>query len=301
LDLVPSDALAAAMFYIDGATLEAAYTEFYNDVLLRSGAAKKEAVSVAPLVGVLRGIEQTLGLKPGHLLGMVNGEVGIWLQLKNNADPASAEISGLITAPDAKSAEELASLLDTLNALHLPGVFTKSEYHKHTIHAVNPAKTGDAGRGLTWMVDKNRVYLASSVQSLKKQFDNVERHVPGLLKREPLQKALAGFTTDERTGSIVYIDSQTLLTRAAETYFPQLLAEASTVPELKEALKQLPPPVDIFKDFPPLLAFTVTRTDRAELVVHSPFPLLPLTLAGALFESEKRKRVTHPDAPVRAK
>ena len=301
---IPPDALAACMFYVDGAKLERAYTEFYNDVLLRRGADKKAVVGVAPLVGVLRGVEQTLGLKPGRLLGLIKGEVGLWLELKNNVDPANGDISGLITTPDENSAEELAKLLDTLNALHLPGVFTKSEYRKHTIHAVNAAKNGDAGRGLAWMVDKNRVYLASSVQSLKKQFDSIERHMPGLLKREPLQKALLGFNFDERAGSIVYIDSQALLTRAAETYFPQLLADAATAPELKEALKQLPPPVDVFKDFPPLLAFTVTRSDRAELVVHSPAPLLPLALAGFLSEREKHKRaedVTAPDAVKRGK
>jgi hypothetical protein len=58
--------------------------------------------------------------------------------------------------------------------------------------------------------------------------------------------------------------------------------EPDTPPELKKVFDALPPSDMLFKDVPSLVAFTVTRPDRAEVILHSPLPVAPLLALGVL-------------------
>ena len=285
--VVPSDAIAAFMIHIDGAKLEKASIEFYNKVRDHRGAGPGglPPITVAQPFISIRFVEKLLGLKEGGLFSLVNGEVGAWLELRPGDDFTKAELSALITSTDNKSAEELASVLDRLNQGKPAGVLIKSDYNQHSVRYLNEA----AGKELLWTVDKNRVYFARTVQSMKKLLDNLQTQMPSLLKREPLQKALANFAADERSGNVLYMDIQALLTSGAETYFPKMISDPTTPLEIRQALTQLPPPVDLFNNFPPLLAFTQIRKDRAEFIVNSPAPIIPIALLALAEELDKNK------------
>ena len=286
--LVPADAVAAAMGYVDGAKLEQAAINYYNEVRKLRGADKMPEANLSPVFAGLRFIEKIFNLKPGELLGLIKGEAGAWVELKPGKDWTQAEIGAVLTAVDNKSAEELATILDKMNASQPPGVFTKNAYNKRWLRSVNSARNGETGKALTWAVDQNRVYFASSLAALKGQLDNLDLHLPGLYKREPLQKALGGFSAADRMGNAIYADMQTLLTRAAEMAIPQVLSDETSEKEVKDALSQLPPPMDLFKDFPPLLAMTVSKKDRGELIVHGPVPLIPLAAMVIMGNSRKQ-------------
>lgn len=288
LRVAPADAVAAAMGYVDGAKLEQAAIDYYNEVRRMRGKDKMPEANFAPAFAALRFVEKLFNKKQGELLGLIKGEVGAWLELKPGKDWTQAEAGAVLTAVDDKSAEELGTILDKMNASQPPGVFTKSAYNKRWLRSVNNAKNGDAGRAMCWAVDRNRLYFASSLLTLKAQLDNLDLHLPGLYKREPLQKALTGFSAADRTGNVIYVDMQTLLTRAAEFAIPLVLSDETTEKEVKDALSQLPPPMDLFKEFPPLLAMTVTKKDRGELIVHSPVPLIPLA-AMLILGNEKKQ------------
>lgn len=286
-NIVPSDAVAAAMVYVDGSKLEAAVKSLYEDVRkMQAPGTLPPANEAGPFIP-LRVAEKLLGVKEGGIVGLIKGEIGVWIELKGNEDINSADISGFVTTVDSKSAEEAALILEKINALQLPGVLTKTDFKNHTIRSVNPARSGEAGRAFTWMVEKNRVYFASSIQSMKRQLDSVQARMPGLLKREPVQKALSGFAAADQTGNVFYVDTQIVLRSWAESNFQKIATDPFTPLEVKDALTQLPPPVDLVKDFPPLLAFTGTRKDRADMIVRGPLPLIPLVLGGLLIEREK--------------
>jgi len=135
--------------------------------------------------------------------------------------------------------------------------------------------------GPCWAVEGNHVFIASSVQALRKQLTYIEAKTPGLLTQPDFVKALGTLTADERKGQVMYMDMKSALAAGATVALP-LLQGTIPDPQMKAALATLPPPSQLFKDLPPLLSTSVQRGDRAESIIRGPVPPMATIFFGAM-------------------
>lgn len=276
-DKIPSNALAAAAGYVDGAKLEAALEDLYAS-MKKSNLEKFQANPMDEL----RKNEAALGLKQGELLGYIKGEACAWVAL-GGFPLGLPDVCAALTAESKVRADEGAALLARVFEKVPAPSFTKNAYKNHTLYTLDLSQLMPAAPkvSLNWAADGKQIFFTSSTRALQMLVNNLERRAPGLLTQPNVTAALGTFTAEERRGAVLYADMSAILTIGGAFVLPQLQSNPKLSVEAKKGLTELPPLGDLARGLHPLMGFAAAKKDRLEAVLQSPVPLAGLgVLAG---------------------
>ena len=273
-DKIPSNAMAAAAGYIDGAKLETAISDLY-------ASAKKsnpEKFQANPL-DELRKNEAALGLKPGELLGHIKGEACAWVTL-GGFPLGLPDVCAALTAESKTRADECAAILARVFEKIPAPLFAKNTYKNHTLYTLDLSQLAPnlPKVNLNWAADGNQIYFTSSTRALQMLLNNLERRAPGLLTQPNVTAALGTFTAEERRGAVLYADMSAILTIGGAFVLPQLQSNSTLSAEAKKGLTELPPLGDLARGLHPLMGFAAAKKERLEALLQSPVPLSGMAL-----------------------
>jgi hypothetical protein len=279
--IVPRNASIAAAGYMDGGRMHGSMMEYLSGVfkMARMGA-PPNTPGPPDLEAVLKDFEGKTGLKVADLAGSIKGEFGYYVVPAPGLVTAAPDIGIFITCTDADKAKALSGAVSkALNAFMQPAPAAEVPQGARTVYQLDLAKLGipvpeKFPYTPSWAAEGNRVFIASSPMALRKQLSYIEQKTPGLLAQPEFTKAMEQFTPEQRKGQVMYVNMRDLLTAGAMLGLPLLQGQIQD-PEVMVALQNLPPPQDLFKDIPPLVAVSVQYPDRVESIMRSPVPSLP--------------------------
>ncbi|HYG74253.1 MAG TPA: hypothetical protein VEK08_04535 [Planctomycetota bacterium] len=281
VSLIPSNAVAAMVTYVDGAKLGPAFVEYMAGLKKIMDGLKNQVPPppVAPpdFTAVIKTFEEKSGLKLTEILALVKGSVGYYVVLAPGGAVAPPDIGMFLTCPDAEKAKAVnAAIAKGFSAYDNKNAIREIDTPARKIYQLDLAALGlpiqpNFPYAPCWAIEGNHVFIASSIQALRKQLTYIDNKTPGLLTQPDFVKALGNIGAEERKGQIVYIDVKSLASFGATVGLPLLQTKIQD-PVLKKNLATLPPPAQLFKDLPPLLTGAVTKGDLNVGVLRSPIP-----------------------------
>ena len=292
--LVPSNAVLAAVSYVDGTKMQAGLSNYLSS-FSKMMAATPGNKEVADVLSKVEAFETKAGFKLADLGACVKGQIAYWAVLPPNAALVLPDLGMFVTCVDADKAKTYSDILrKALNtaadiATNKAGngaAIKETPSGTHTIYQVDWTALGaqlppNITYVLCWAVEGNRVFFGSSVQALQKQLSFLDTKIPGLLTQPAFIKALATAAPEELKGQIAYGDMRKLLSFAQTAGLPLIQAQIPDE-QLKLALAALPPADELLKDIPPVLITSATQGQLAQSVMRAPLPPLPTLFLGIM-------------------
>lgn len=311
--LVPANAVAALVTYVDGKKFQVGAREYLTGLTEMLAAQQMNAPPQAKgpdFAAILKQAEEKMGAKVEDLLVDAKGTAGYYAVLAPGGVLEAPDVGLFITFADNAGATKFSDTyrrgLDNLGPV---AVVREIEAPNRKLFQIDLKAAGlpipdKFPYNPTWVVEGNRLYMASSVPALRKQLTYIDTKTPGLLTQPDFMKAMGVLKPDERRGQLMYVNMKSLMTLGATVALPfmQAAIPAEEV-GLKQALAALPQPAELFKDIPPLLSTTIMKGTSQETVLRGPIPPIPSTLLlgiGAVFigiQQQQRMMGVQPENP----
>jgi len=278
--LMPANSILAAVGYLDGSQMNAAMGDYLGGLKKMMDQVKKQGPGPVPIPDFSEAIAQfeaKSGLKVGDLAALVKGSIGYYAVLAPGGALAPPDLGLFITCEDAEKAKAVnAAISKGFNAYDNKNAVKEVDAPGHKIYQLDLTALGlpvqpNFPYSPCWTIEGNRVFVASSIQALRKQLSFIDNKTPGLLSQPDFVKALGALSPEERKGQIMYADMKSLLTFGATVGLPLLQAKVKDA-EIKKNLATLPPATQLFKDVPPVLIASTFIGDANIGIMRSPVP-----------------------------
>ncbi|HYF48324.1 MAG TPA: hypothetical protein VEJ63_02900 [Planctomycetota bacterium] len=285
---VPANAVAAQTGYMDGSKMGPALKDYFAALKKMSENQPGGGRNAPDIAKVIAEFETKTGVKLDDVWANLKGNIAYWAVLGPPPSTTAPDLGAMLTCVDADKAKATATMLAlALNKGTGKEAVKEVAYKTRTLYtvdlaAINPNMPKEFPYASPcFVVDGNRIFLASSSQSLQKQLNNIDAKAPGLLTHPEFVKAMGGLKPEERKGQIAYADLKSLLTLGGNVGLPLLAAQAPDE-EFKKFLGTLPKPEELFKDMPPLILSSNDRGERTEMIIRAPFPPIPTLYAAVV-------------------
>ncbi|HEY3322889.1 MAG TPA: hypothetical protein VGP72_20715 [Planctomycetota bacterium] len=304
LALVPGNAVAASIGYIDGAQLSTGLTQYLAGLKKMMDGMPNAGAPGAPKMpdfeAFSKELETKTGVKLSEVAAGLKGPVGWHIELAAGGVLAPPDIGLLMTFATPEKAKAFVDALEKVliaankrRALQEVAAQTRKLYQLDLAQMGVPVPLPYAP---TWTIDGNRLFVASSPQALRKQMASIDEKTPGLLMQPDFVKGLAALSPEERKGQLAWVDMKTLLAYGLNNGLP-FLQQAATDGDVKKFLQNLPPAAQLFKDMPPLLMSSVMTDNQAVSILRSPLPPMPTVFLLAFGVGFMRAAPVHPPGP----
>jgi hypothetical protein len=286
---VPANATAVVSQNFDGASY-AAKMKAYSAARNKMDGVDENGVEVEvkdAFVSFTEELETKWGVNVVEVLSAVKGSVAAWMVMSPNGLAEPPSFGAMLTCADeAKAKAMIESTMQNINKTVGKEAVKTRVWKTHTLYQIDLPVLNDnftaahSYASPCFALEGNRVYIATSSQSLQLQLENLDTKVPGLLTNPEFIKATAQWSAAERKGRrVVYVDCKTLLPQALSFF----VAEAGGVDEdVKNFLKALSASPELYKDVAPLTISTTAQNDTASITVRSPLPLGPILLGSTV-------------------
>lgn len=304
--IVPANAVAAAVSYLNGKELQVG-TKDYIAALGEMMAAQRgklppDAQKEQPdFMAEIKAFETKIGVKMEEVFAGFKGTLGYYVVLAPNALLEAPDLGMFMTFADkdaaTKFSDALRKALDNSGPVPIAAVREVEagtrKLYQVDLNALGAALPPNFPYAPVWVVENNRVFIASTVGALRKQLSYIDTKTPGLLTQVDFVKAMGVLKPEERRGQLAFVNMKTLMTLGATVGLPAL---AAIVPDdgVKQALAALPPPAELFKDIPPLLGTSVGKGAMFESVMRGPIPPIPsvfvMGVGAAIFAGQAQRK-----------